>query len=72
MYVYWPFIFFVVIFSVVRIKLPIVKVFYNLFQVRPILFEDFDDALHQVRASVSEKDLDLYIQWNKLYGSGTK
>ncbi|XP_078354310.1 fidgetin-like protein 1 [Oculina patagonica] len=41
-------------------------------QVRPILFEDFDEALHQVRASVSEKDLDLYVQWNKLYGSGTK
>ncbi|XP_058945636.2 fidgetin-like protein 1 [Pocillopora verrucosa] len=41
-------------------------------QVRPILFKDFDEALHQVRASVSEKDLDLYIQWNKLYGSGTK
>lgn len=41
-------------------------------QVRPIVFEDFDEALHQVRPSVSEKDLDLYIQWNKLYGSGTK
>lgn len=41
-------------------------------QVRPILFKDFDEALHQVRASVSEKDLDLYIKWNKLYGSGTK
>lgn len=35
-------------------------------QVRPILFKDFDEALHQVRASVSEKDLDLYIKWNKL------
>lgn len=41
-------------------------------QVRPIVFEDFEEALHQVRPSVSEKDLDLYIQWNKLYGSGTK
>ena len=46
--------------------------FFGLFQVRPIVFEDFDEALHQVRASVSEKDLDLYIEWNKLYGSGTK
>ena len=45
---------------------------FGLFQVRPIVFEDFDEALHQVRASVSEKDLDLYIKWNKLYGSGTK
>ena len=42
------------------------------FQVPPIDFKDFDAALHQVRASVSEKDLDLYIEWNKLYGSGTK
>lgn len=41
-------------------------------QVPPIVFRDFDAALHQVRASVSEKDLDLYLQWNKLYGSGTK
>lgn len=41
-------------------------------QVPPILFKDFDAALHQVRASVSEKDLDLYTQWNTLYGSGTK
>ncbi len=38
-------------------------------QVRPITFQDFDDALKQVRASVSEKDLDLYLDWNKQYGS---
>ncbi|XP_068709902.1 fidgetin-like protein 1 isoform X2 [Montipora foliosa] len=41
-------------------------------QVRPIVFKDFEAALHQVRASVSEKDLDLYTEWNKLYGSGFK
>ena len=46
--------------------------FFFFFQVPPIVFRDFDAALHQVRASVSEKDLDLYLQWNKLYGSGTK
>ncbi|KAK3091009.1 hypothetical protein FSP39_016432 [Pinctada imbricata] len=38
-------------------------------QVRPILFEDFDAAFMQVRASVSDKDLDLYIDWNNTYGS---
>lgn len=38
-------------------------------QVRPITFEDFEDALPQVRASVSNKDLDLYIEWNNSYGS---
>ncbi|XP_076354425.1 fidgetin-like protein 1 isoform X2 [Tachypleus tridentatus] len=39
-------------------------------QVRPIKFEDFLDALRQVRASVSDNDLDSYINWNKKYGSG--
>jgi len=38
-------------------------------QVRPISYEDFVDALKQVRASVSEKDLDVYMEWNKQYGS---
>lgn len=37
--------------------------------VRPIELRDFDYALTQVRASVSDKDLDLYRQWNKDYGS---
>ncbi|EDV20775.1 uncharacterized protein TRIADDRAFT_31346, partial [Trichoplax adhaerens] len=39
-------------------------------QVRPIVFTDFDAAFLQVRPSVSEKDLDLYVQWNRQYGSG--
>jgi len=38
-------------------------------QVRPISYEDFLDALKQVRASVSQKDLDIYLEWNKQYGS---
>ncbi|KAH9490010.1 Fidgetin-like protein 1 [Bulinus truncatus] len=38
-------------------------------QVRPITFKDFDDAFSQVRASVSTKDLQLYTEWNKSYGS---
>lgn len=38
-------------------------------QVRPITYQDFVDALPQVRASVSNKDLDLYIEWNNSYGS---
>ncbi|XP_061192634.1 folliculin-interacting protein 1-like [Saccostrea echinata] len=38
-------------------------------QVRPILYEDFEAAFHQVRASVSEKDLDLYLEWDKTFGS---
>lgn len=38
-------------------------------QVRPIAVCDFEKALLQVRASVSEKDLDVYLDWNKQYGS---
>ena len=38
-------------------------------QVRPINYQDFQDALTQVRASVSQKDLDVYLDWNKQYGS---
>ncbi|XP_064619122.1 fidgetin-like protein 1 [Lineus longissimus] len=41
-------------------------------QVRPIVIKDLEDALGQVRASVSNKDLDLYIEWNSLYGSGRR
>ena len=32
-------------------------------------FKDFQDALKHVRASVSNSDLDIYLQWNELYGS---
>ncbi|XP_034250452.1 fidgetin-like protein 1 [Thrips palmi] len=39
-------------------------------QVRPIAMEDFKSALQRVRASVSNKDLDAYVQWDKTYGMG--
>jgi fidgetin-like protein 1 len=35
----------------------------------PITFEDFQNALLQVRPSVSQKDLNLYDEWNKMFGS---
>ncbi|XP_060085132.1 fidgetin-like protein 1 [Ylistrum balloti] len=38
-------------------------------EVRPIIFCDFEEAFLQVKASVSDKDLDLYIEWNTMYGS---
>lgn len=38
-------------------------------QVRPIMYEDFEAAFHQVRASVSDKDLNLYLEWDKMFGS---
>ncbi|KAJ1901561.1 putative 26S proteasome subunit yta6 [Kickxella alabastrina] len=36
--------------------------------VRPIAMEDFAYALTQVRPSVSPKDLEIHIEFNKLYG----
>lgn len=37
--------------------------------VRPITKQDFDEALSQVKASVSDKDLQMYMEWNKQFGS---
>lgn len=39
--------------------------------VRPVTFDDFLAALECVRASVSPKDLQQYVDWNKTYGSGS-
>jgi SpoVK/Ycf46/Vps4 family AAA+-type ATPase len=39
-------------------------------QVRPVTVDDFKSALTRVRASVSPRDLDSYVAWDKLYGSG--
>ncbi len=36
---------------------------------RAVIRVDFADALTQVRASVSAKDLELYLDWNEAYGS---
>ena len=40
--------------------------------VRPMNFDDFNDALRQVKASVSDKDLKMYHDWNSQYGSTSK
>ncbi len=40
--------------------------------VRPIQIQDFTDALKQVRASVSDRDLQMYLDWNQQYGSTAK
>ncbi|XP_042882751.1 fidgetin-like protein 1 isoform X2 [Penaeus japonicus] len=37
-------------------------------QVRPISIDDFMSALCSIRASVSDKDLQMYEDWNKKYG----
>lgn len=38
-------------------------------QLRPISREDFEEALTQVRASVSSQDLEGYLDWNRQFGS---
>jgi len=38
--------------------------------VRPISMVDFMDAFKQVKASVSDKDLQLYMEWDAQFGSG--
>ena len=40
--------------------------------VRPITYDDFYEALNQVKASVSDKDLQMYYDWNNQYGSTKK
>ena len=40
--------------------------------VRSIEFLDFESALRQVKASVSDKDLQNYHDWNEQYGSTGK
>ncbi|XP_065919109.1 fidgetin-like protein 1 isoform X2 [Dysidea avara] len=39
-------------------------------QVRPVVYQDFIEALSVIRPSVSVKDLEVYEEWNKLYGCG--
>ncbi|OCT76036.1 hypothetical protein XELAEV_18031224mg [Xenopus laevis] len=39
-------------------------------QVRPIAYIDFQSAFLVVRPSVSQKDLELYENWNKTFGCG--
>ncbi|XP_011345822.1 fidgetin-like protein 1 isoform X2 [Ooceraea biroi] len=40
-------------------------------EVRHITSRDFDEALINVRPSVSQSDLNIYIDWDRTYGSGT-
>ena len=44
----------------------------NIENVRDITVQDFFDALKNVKASVSDKDISMYLDWNSTFGSGTK
>ncbi len=39
-------------------------------EIRPVNLGDFEGALRQVKASVSDQDLRMYQDWNTRYGSG--
>ena len=40
-------------------------------KVRDITMQDFFDALKNVKASVSERDITMYLEWNATFGSGS-
>lgn len=44
----------------------------SLDEVRPVTLSDFELALQIIKPSVSNKDLELYIQWNRQFGCGNK
>uniref|UniRef100_A0A4W3I7D6 Fidgetin n=1 Tax=Callorhinchus milii TaxID=7868 RepID=A0A4W3I7D6_CALMI len=37
-------------------------------QLRPVTYQDFDSALCKIQPSVSQKELDVYVEWNKMFG----
>ncbi|KAF0300997.1 Fidgetin-like protein 1 [Amphibalanus amphitrite] len=39
-------------------------------QVRPLIYDDFVAALANIRASVSQEDLQMYVDWNRRFGTG--
>lgn len=41
-------------------------------ELRPIQKSDFIEALTQIKASVSNRDLGMYIKFNEKYGSVSK
>ena len=43
-----------------------------LLQMRQVLYRDFEAGLQMIKPSVTENDLDLYIEWNKQFGCGQK
>ena len=41
----------------------------NALLLRPIQHIDLVNALNQVKASVSQQDLEIYLDWDKKYGA---
>ncbi|KAJ8350711.1 hypothetical protein SKAU_G00258410 [Synaphobranchus kaupii] len=37
-------------------------------QLRPVTYQDFENVLCKIQPSISQKELDTYTEWNKMYG----
>uniref|UniRef100_H3AFJ8 Fidgetin n=1 Tax=Latimeria chalumnae TaxID=7897 RepID=H3AFJ8_LATCH len=37
-------------------------------QLRPVTYQDFENAFCKIQPSISQKELDMYIEWNKMFG----
>ncbi|XP_078537771.1 fidgetin isoform X1 [Lissotriton helveticus] len=37
-------------------------------QLRPVTYQDFENAFCKIQPSISQKELDTYIEWNKMFG----
>ncbi|XP_037325024.1 fidgetin-like isoform X1 [Pungitius pungitius] len=37
-------------------------------QVRPLTYQDFESVFCKFQASISQKEIDTYIEWNKMFG----
>ncbi|KAG7254159.1 hypothetical protein CRUP_036982 [Coryphaenoides rupestris] len=39
-------------------------------QIRPLTYQDFDGVFCKFQASISQKEIDTYTEWNKMFGCG--
>ncbi|XP_043930769.1 fidgetin [Protopterus annectens] len=37
-------------------------------QMRPVTYQDFEEAFCKIQPSITQKELDTYIEWNKMFG----
>ncbi|XP_007105944.1 fidgetin isoform X1 [Physeter macrocephalus] len=37
-------------------------------QLRPVTYQDFENAFCKIQPSISQKELDMYVEWNKMFG----
>ncbi|XP_063285749.1 fidgetin isoform X2 [Pelobates fuscus] len=37
-------------------------------QLRPVTYQDFENVFCKIQPSISQKELDMYIEWNKMFG----